>query len=84
MRTDDEAADPTDKKPDGDDVVPPAIPIIQALALLVLVAIVALDYLGGTDFSPPREAYAIVAAAILGLGPESAVRLANSLRGKPG
>lgn len=61
---------------------PPAVPWIQALALVVLVAVVAVDAFGPPDFSPPREIYALIGAAIIGLGPDSAVELVAAWRRK--
>lgn len=54
---------------------PPAIPWIQALGIVAIVGVAALDSLGPPDFDPPVHLYFIIGAAIIGLGPEEVIRL---------
>ncbi len=57
---------------------PPAIPWIQALGIVALVAVIAIDAWGPPEFEVRREVYLLCGAAIIGLGPEQFIRLVQA------
>ncbi len=62
------------------DDTPPAVPWIQALGLVAVVAVIAIDAWGPPEFEVPREVYLLCGAAIIGLGPEQFIRLIAAWR----
>ena len=59
---------------------PAAVPWIQALGIVATVAVVAIDAWGPPDFDPPWQLYLLFAAAIIGLDPETAVKMVTAWR----
>ncbi len=59
---------------------PPAVPWIQALGIVATVVVVAIDAWGPDDFAPPWQLYLLFAAAIIGLDPETAIRMVTAWR----
>lgn len=78
---DDAAIGAHSKAPAKDDPpAPAAIPFIQALGIIATLVLAAIDAFGPPDFSPPRELYALLGAAIVGLGPDQLVQLVKAWR----
>lgn len=74
--------DPRDDKNEGSDVTPPAVPWLQALGIVGAIIVRALDVYGPSDIDAPWQIYVLFFAAIVSLGPDQAIRLAQALRGK--
>lgn len=72
-------AAPEPGRPDDPRPPPAAVPWIQALGIVAVVVVAAIDALV-PEFEPPRELYAVLAAAIVGVGPEHLVRIVQAWR----
>lgn len=67
-------------EPKKDPEPPATIPWIQALGVVGVLGLATIDAFGPPDFTVPREAYLLMGAAIVSLGPEQLVQIIKAWR----